>query len=81
MSLSAKLLREESHENRLERCEMRHEMFIVNGNLDLALKEIFVLKGRTSSLESENKNLWRSIYALVIGYIFLLFVVLYLHYH
>ena len=80
MSLSARPLRQESQNNRFERSEMRHEMFIVRGNLDIAFQDIFNLKNRTSSLERENISLWRIIYALIIGYVFILIVIIYLYF-
>ena len=79
MSVSAKLLKEESEQNRMERKEIRWEMFVLRSRLDKFMDTVFRNRHRILTLEARQRVLWRTIYALsLINLIFsILFVYLF----
>ena len=70
--MATKFYKEEVDCNRVERTEMRREMYCVRDRLDFALYELYGVKERVSSLERENFFIKRIVFLLIIGYCILI---------
>ena len=77
MSSAARLLKEESEQNREERREIRGDMFRVRDQQDRALNASFTNRQRIQALEAEQRVLWLTIYILFLYNILMGIVFLY----